>query len=89
MPFTFACPYCPTTGSHEAVIVEHQREVHPGLALGAAGPPVFRSQVEARLGYSPLRDIACRSCGRETRHDRAEGLWRHVEDGSPACSQPV
>lgn len=39
-----------------------------------------------RAGRRPLREIACRRCGRLTRHDGTR--WVHEHDGAAACIQP-
>jgi hypothetical protein len=81
MPWTFACPRCPATGSHRVVVMEHQAGAHPGLV---AGEPTssFRSQVKAQTGADGLISVLCRACARPA--VRVEEGWIHEADGSPA-----
>jgi hypothetical protein len=81
MPFTFACPRCPATGSHRVVVMEHQAEAHPGL-VPAEPASTFRTQVEAQTGSPGLVSVLCRACARPA--VRAEEAWIHEADGSPA-----
>lgn len=54
----------------------------------------YRPYAERRANPRALREIACRRCGRfmafsaEYLRD-PDGVWTHVDDGTPACVDPA
>lgn len=54
--------------------------------ISLSTPHVPRADRAGRI--SPTRDIACRRCGRWMRYGEA-GPWRHNDDGTLACVDPL
>ncbi len=93
MPFTFTCPIddCVTVEHNRFDLVTHMRRRHGDAAFTAndAGPcGKFETQAAAQGGRIYSARIMCRGCMRDTERTDTDPMFRHCDDGTPACLDP-